>query len=86
MMRHLSVSEGLVHRVPKHHLWVHLTFNARRLGNPLCYQCFFDESLNGKLKLVARGVHALCFEKRMFQRMGKVLERIKGPKRRRNNV
>ena len=65
VIKHFSCLELLgVRLMPKHHMWVHLTFSAGRMGNPRFYWTFLDESLNGKLKKILRRCHQAAFERR----------------------
>lgn len=55
--------------IPKHHLWVHLTFGARRLGSPWAYHTFRDEGDNQILKHAAISSHQGTFERRVLARV-----------------
>ena len=75
MLRHLALIEGLVSKVPKHHLWMHLTGGIERLGSPALYDTWRDEGANFWLKQACSGLHAACFEPKLFTRIGSLLSR-----------
>ena len=51
---------------PKHHLFTHLTFDAKTKGNPRYYWTYLDESLNRLITIIASGAHRMTFERRIF--------------------
>ena len=65
IIEHLQACQRLgIRFIPKHHMWIHLTTNSGRLGNPRLYWTFLDESLNGTLKQILRRCHQATFERR----------------------
>lgn len=73
MRAHLSCVEPLMPFFPKHHLWVHLTWDALSVGNPKFYTTFYDETLNKVLKQACIGAHQNTFEATVLRRMGRLL-------------
>ena len=73
MLRHMVLVQGLFTLLPKHHLWVHMTQEAQRLGNPVYHNTFLDESLNGVLKAACRSCHQMVFERSALRRMHELL-------------
>ena len=59
-----SLKRLCISLIPKHHIWIHLTVNAGRDGNPRYYWTFLDEHLNGTLKKIMRRCHQTTFERR----------------------
>jgi len=67
-------------RVPKRHLFTHLLWDMRRLGNPRLYMNWADESANRILKGACRTVSQATFEGFLLLRMTELM-RKKGLKR-----
>eukprot|EP00969_Alexandrium_andersonii_P329721 14570352-Alexandrium_andersonii.AAC.1 len=59
----------------KTHLMAHCIRRAKKLGNPVVYQTFEDESLNATLKKVLRFCHQNRFEQLAMAKMNQVLRR-----------
>ena len=51
---------------PKLHSFLHASFDVGFQGNPNRFQTYFDESLNHLLCTIAKNVHRLTFERRLF--------------------
>ena len=75
MIRHLVVIDGLVSKMPKHHLWQHLTDQISFLGNPVMYDTWQDEGANRWLKKALGGLHAAAFEEKAFPRVAALLRK-----------
>ena len=68
-VNYVRMTEGIVRRTPKVHMWRHMVFEARWKGNPtMDYAAWYDEHLNGIVKNIARGLHAATFEKSMLHK------------------
>ena len=85
MVKHLRLIESFEIYVPKHHLWIHMTLQARWHGNPKSVANFLNESDNKTLKAVSRGCSQLTFESTLLFKMKELLQpaRPQGAKRRR---
>ena len=65
--RHLLFAQQAgIHMVPKHHLFVHLSWQSFDLGNPKVWSCFLDEGLNLVLRNLAAACHRARQEERIF--------------------
>lgn len=69
--RHLMhSSRALIHFIPKHHFFGHLSERAWWQGNPRCYSCFKDEGNNLTLRDTAAACHRTRQSERIFTSMG----------------
>ena len=69
-VRHLNLmSEAQQLFQPKSHMLVHLTRRIPQMGNPRCYSCFADESLNLVVAGLASVAHRACWEISIFARV-----------------
>jgi hypothetical protein len=59
---------------PKRHMTAHLLHNSGRLGSPLNYANWLDESLNKTLKLSCRLTSQATFERMVLLRMKSLLK------------
>ena len=55
--------------MPKGHLFVHVTKNIPRMGNPKGYSCFWDEGLNLVLSNMASAAHRANWHSSIFLRV-----------------
>ena len=60
---------------PTFHMWAHIVFDCIYKGDAWLAATWRDEGLNNMLKRAARGVHAMTFERRVYNRMEVLLQR-----------
>ena len=75
--KHVALMTPLNSFIPKHHEVYHLLRNEAVHGNPTLYSNWLDESLNHTLKLAARNVSQLTFDRSLLLRMQQVLRSAK---------
>ena len=68
--RHLlHAQRAMISYTPKHHMFMELSLQSGRHGNPKLLACWSDESLNQRLRDLAARAHSARQEERVFMWM-----------------